>query len=95
MTIFAATTAQPTLLDRLGLIPTQFWVQLGIWVAIVIGTVVVLRKLAKVNKVILAIVSMLAVSIIGFNWIYERNEPTWATPVVRWLAGFFPSKGAV
>jgi hypothetical protein len=31
--------------------------------------------------------------VVGFQWIYERNEPKWATPVVEKLANFFPSKG--
>ena len=54
--------------------------------------VVLLRKLAKMNKVILTVVVLLVASFIGFSWIYERNEPAWATPVVDRLAGFFPSK---
>ena len=35
-----------------------------------------------------------AAVMIGFNWIYERNEPAWATPTVTWLGGFFPGKGS-
>lgn len=66
--------------------------RLGIGVAILIAVVFLLKKLFSVNKVVLAVVTFVALTIIGFNWIYERNEPRWATPVVQWLAEFFPSK---
>jgi len=46
------------------------------------------------NKVVLTVIVLIVLSTIGFNWIYQRNEPAWATPVVEKLAGFFPSKGA-
>lgn len=74
-------------------VPVDVWVKLGIGVAALILGVLILRKLAKVNKVVLTVVVMLVLSFVGFNWIYNRNEPAWATPVVQWLAGFFPTKG--
>ena len=88
MSIFAAATAPKN-------IPPDFWVKLGIGIVAIVIVVVVLRKVAKMNKVILTIVVLLGLSIVGFNWIYERNEPAWATPVVQWLAEYFPTKGAV
>jgi hypothetical protein len=90
LVVAAANTA-----DRLKQIPTEFWVKAGLGVAGLIVAVILLRKLAKTNKVVLSIVAAVALSIVGFNWIYERNEPAWATPVVNWLAGFLPSKGKV
>jgi hypothetical protein len=88
----AATTKSPA--DRLRDISPEFWVKIGIGIAILIVAVIVLRKVAKMNKVILSIIVLVVLSMIGFNWIYERNEPAWATPVVDWLANYFPSKGA-
>lgn len=83
----------PTATERLGEIPTEFWVRLGIGVFGLIALVLILRKLAKINKVVLAVGTLILVSSVGFYWIYERSEPAWATPVVQWLAGFFPTKG--
>jgi hypothetical protein len=80
---------------RLGEVPAEFWVKLALGIAVLIGVVIVLRKLAKVNKVVLGVIIALILTFIGFNWIYERNEPAWATPVVQWLANYFPSKGAI
>ena len=90
-----AAIATTTTAERLRHIPMDFWMKFGVGVAIVVATVILLRKLAQVNKVVLIVVGGLAFSILGFNWIYERNEPGWATPAVRFLAGFFPTKGKV
>jgi len=73
----------------------EFWMKIGIAIAVLILVVVVLRKLAKMNKVVLSIIVLLVLSIVGFNWIYERNEPAWATPVVNCLANYFPTKDAI
>lgn len=84
----AATTA-----DKLKEIPVDFWWKLGLGVLALIVLVVLLRKVAKMNKVVLTVVVFVILTVVGFNWIYERSEPAWATPVVEWLSGFFPSKG--
>ena len=67
--------------------------KLGLAVLVLVGLVFFLRKVAKMNKVVVSVVSFLIVTIVGFNWVYERSEPEWATPVVNFLAGFFPTKG--
>jgi hypothetical protein len=90
----AAPSSQSTM-DRLRAIPTEFWVKIGIGIVAIIAIVIALRKIAKVNKLVLGIIVCLVLSFVGFSWIYERNEPDWATPAVQWLAGFFPSKGKV
>jgi len=94
MFLLAAASAPPTPLEKLQHIPPAFWLKLGLAVLAVILAVVLLRKIAQMNKVILAAVVFVVLTIVGFNWIYQRNEPSWATPVVEKLAGFFPTKGA-
>ena len=89
---FLAATAAPTALEKLKQIPPAFWLKVGIAVVALILIVVILKKLAGANKMIVGVVVFLVVSIVGFNWIYERNEPAWATPVVEKLATFFPAK---
>lgn len=83
---------QPSALEKLQKIPPAFWIKLGIAILIVVSVVVLLRVLARANKAVLTVVLVLVVSAVGFNWIYQRNEPSWATPVVEKLAQFFPSK---
>lgn len=91
--LFAAASASPSAMDKLRQVPNEFWIRVAIGLAVIIAVVIALRKLAKVNKVLLAVIVFVCATVAGFNWIYERNEPAWATPVVEWLAGFFPSKG--
>jgi hypothetical protein len=79
--------------DRLREIPMEFWIKMGIAVAVLVALVIVLRKLAKMNKVVLGVIVFVGLTMVGFTWIYERDEPDWATPAVNWLAGFFPTKG--
>lgn len=88
----AATHSTP--LEKLQKIPITFWINIGIAVAVIIALIIALRKLAHVNKIVLAVIVLIVLSTIGFNWVYDRNEPKWATPAVEWLAQFFPSKGA-
>jgi len=71
----------------------QFWITLGSGLLVLILGILFLRKLAEANKLILGIVAVLVFATVGFTWIYERTEPTWATPAVSFLANFFPSKG--
>ncbi len=92
MSFLAAASTAPSALEKLRDVPPAFWLKLGLAVLVVVVVVIALRKLAQVNKVVLAVVLLIVFSAIGFNWIYERNEPSWATPVVEKLANFFPSK---
>jgi hypothetical protein len=89
----AAPAVPATTLDRLRAIPPEFWLRMGIAVVAIVALVIFLRKVAKMNKVVLAVVTFIVVTVVGFNWIYERSEPEWATPVVSFLAGWFPTKG--
>jgi hypothetical protein len=93
--LIAASAHTATALARLAEVPIKFWVVLGLGVIAIVTVVVMLRSLAGANKVVLSVVTGLCLSIIGFSWIYERNEPTWATPAVSFLADFFPSKGTL
>ena len=98
MLILAATASAKaivptTTLERLKSIPPEFWLRLCVAVVAIILLVFFLRKIAKMNKVVLVVVTGFIVTVIGFNWIYERDEPAWATPIVSFLSGYFPTKG--
>lgn len=83
-----------TALERLQKIPPQFWLKAAIAVAAVIVGVFVLRKIARFNKIVLCVAVFVVVVIIGFSWIYNRNEPRFLTPIVDKIAPFFPSKNS-
>lgn len=89
--LFLAAAAVP---EKLQKVPPKFWIYLAVAVVAVIVGVFVLRKVAGMNKVVLAVIVFVVVVVVGFNWIYERNEPAFLTPVVDRLAPFLPSKGS-
>lgn len=89
MLLLAATT-----LEKIQRLPMQFWLKFALVIVAFIAGVIVLKKIAGMNKAVLGAILFIVVSMLGFTWIYERNEPAWATPVVEKLANFFPSKGS-
>ena len=91
--LLAAASAPTSTAERLKQIPFEFWWKLALGILALVALVFVLRKVAKMNKFLLGMIVFLALTFLGFNWIYERNEPAWASPAVSWLAEFFPSKG--
>lgn len=81
-----------TALEKLQRIPGEFWWKLALGVLVVIVAVIVIRRVAGTNKMILAVVTLIVMTVVGFNWIYERNEPAFLTPMVQKIAPFFPAK---
>lgn len=84
--------AATTTLDKLKAIPADVWIKLGLAALALIVVIIVLRKVAHMNKFVLTLIVLFTLSVVGFNWIYERNEPKWMTPVVEKIAPFFPAK---
>jgi hypothetical protein len=90
MLLFAAATA----LDKIEKIPPIFWGKVILGIVGFIAVIIALRKIAGMNKVVLAIVVFVVCTVVGFNWIYERNEPPFMTPFIDRIAPFLPSKGS-
>ncbi|MEX2045280.1 MAG: hypothetical protein WD941_08000 [Opitutus sp.] len=90
LTLLATAT---TTVDRLREISLGFWATIGGAILVLVVVVLALRKLAGMNRVVVGVVTFVVVTVFGFNWVYERNEPGWATPAVSFLADFLPSKG--
>lgn len=89
MTLFAVSA-----IDTLKTLPPDTWMKIGIAVASLIIAVVVLRKLAGVNKIIMGVAIFVVVTVVFFSWIYNRNEPKFMTPIVEKLAPLFPAAGS-
>jgi uncharacterized protein YacL len=90
--LFLATAE--TTIDKLKRVPPEFWWKVGLVVLGLIVAVIILQKVAHMNKIVLAIIIFVVVTVVGFNWIYERNEPKFLTPLVDKIAPFLPSKGS-
>ncbi|MBA4136394.1 MAG: hypothetical protein C0518_03655 [Opitutus sp.] len=89
MFLFAASA-----LEKVQTIPPATWLKLGIAIAALIAVVVILRTVAKMNKILLGVVVFVVVTVFFFSWVYNRNEPRWMTPIVEKIAPFFPSAGS-
>lgn len=83
-----------TALEKAAKVPTMFWVKLAVGIVAFVIAVAVIRKLLEVNKVVLLAVGVVAFALFWFQWIYERNEPAFLTPLIDPIAQFFPSKGS-
>ncbi len=88
MLILALTT-----MEKLQRVPVEFWLKMFSIVAIFALSIVLMRSISQMNKVMLTVAVFLIVTVLGFNWIYERNEPKVLTPAINFIAPFFPSKG--
>lgn len=82
-----------TTLEKLRNVPDKVWFNLALGVLIFIAAIILVRKAAEMNKVLLAAIIFVILSGVGFNWIYARNEPRFMTPIIEPLAKFFPSVG--
>jgi len=90
MLLFALTT-----MEKLERVPVEFWLKLFSIVAILALSIVLLRSISQMNKVVLTISVVLIVTVMGLNWVYERNEPKILTPAINFIAPFFPSKETI
>jgi drug/metabolite transporter (DMT)-like permease len=92
--IIAMLPLAATALETLKNLPPSTWLKIA---AVLVGFVVIvilLKKIMGMNKVILGVLSFVVLTIVGFSWVYERNEPAFMTPLVDRIAPFFPSKGS-
>ena len=47
------------------------------------------------NKFVLFAVIVVVVMVVGFTWVYERNEPKFMTPFIDSIAPFFPTAAEI
>ena len=92
--LLAAAAEKATPLEKLQNVSGQFWLKVILAILILSVIIFLFRKVMGMNKIILTIVLTVIFGVVGFSWIYNRNEPAFLTPVVDILAQWFPSKGA-
>lgn len=83
-----------TALEKLKTLPPDVWLKIGIVVGGFIITILVFRRVMKMNKIIAGVIVFVVVTVVFFSWVYNRNEPKFLTPLVERVAPFFPSAGS-
>ena len=73
-------------------LPPDFLMKTGIFLLIVLVIVIAVKIYQGSNKIFLSILLCAVIGIVFFNWIYNRNEPAFLTPIVEPLSQFFPTK---
>jgi MFS superfamily sulfate permease-like transporter len=80
-------------LEKMRDVPTMFWVKAIAVIGGFVLTIVLLRWIfTRVPKMIMIAVVLVTVGVVGFSWIYNRNEPAFLTPFIEPIAQFFPTK---
>jgi hypothetical protein len=80
-----------TALEKMQDVPVKVWMNLGMGILIFIAAVIIIRKAAEMNKVLLSVIIFVVLTSVAFNWIYARNEPKFLTPIVDHISTFLPS----
>jgi apolipoprotein N-acyltransferase len=83
-----------TTLEKLKQVPKSFWINAAIVTLGLVAVVIIFRKIKEMNKIVLGFILAIIFVLVGFNWIYERNEPKFLTPFVDMVAPFLPAKGS-
>jgi hypothetical protein len=81
-----------TTMEKLQRVPVEFWLRIVMVISVFTLSIVLIRGISQMNKVVLTMTIFVVITVFGFSWVYERNEPKIFTPFINKIAPFFPSK---
>ena len=73
-------------------LPPDFLMKTGLFLLVVLVIVIAVKIYQGSNKIFLSILLCAVIGVVFFNWIYNRNEPAFLTPIIEPLSQFFPTK---
>lgn len=79
-------------LERAAELPKSFWVNILLALAALIVGVFLYRHAAQMNRLLLSFIVFIAVIVVGFQWVYERNEPRFLSSSIDRIAPYLPKK---
>jgi MFS superfamily sulfate permease-like transporter len=80
-----------SVLEKIRHLPRKNLINLGLGILVLLIVVLVVKQARKINKYVLLAIVVVTIAVLGFNWVYQRNEPKFLTPVIDMIAPFFPS----
>jgi hypothetical protein len=75
--------------------PADFWLRVVLITAVVLAVIGLLRALHRFSKTLYWLVLGCLLSVFAYNWVWQRQEPPWATPVVERVAGWLGRPGSL
>ncbi len=79
-------------LEKAAQLPKSFWVNVVMAIGGLLIGIILFQHAARMNKLVLTLIVFLLITVVGFQRIFERNEPRFMTPTIDKIAPFFPSK---
>ena len=79
-------------IEKVRNLPAKDLANLGLIVLVVIVAIFIIKQAAKMNRFLLYMIILVTFMVVGFTWIYQRNEPKLLTPLIDGIAPFFPHR---
>ena len=73
-------------------IPQSDWLRFAILLLVLLAVLQAVRLVSRVNRSVLVFVFVIGTVGLISNWVRNRNEPSFLTPVVEVVAPWFPAK---
>jgi MFS superfamily sulfate permease-like transporter len=80
-----------SVLGKIRHLPQKNLINLGLGILVLLVVIMLIKQARKMNKYVLFAIVTVTVVVLGFNWVYRRNEPKFLTPAIDVIAPFFPS----
>jgi len=77
--------------DSLWIMPADFWLKIFAAIIVLFILSVVFKRIIQLSQLVFVIALLAVAGIIMVKWVRDRNEPAFMTPVVNFVASFFPS----
>jgi hypothetical protein len=71
-------------------LPEGDWLRFGILLLVLLTVLQAIRLVSRVNRYAMFVFFLMGATILMANWVHNRNEPAFMTPVVNALAPWFP-----
>jgi hypothetical protein len=76
--------------DSLWVMPADFWVKIFAVIVVLFVLSVAFKRIIQLSQVVFVVALLAVAGVIFVKWVRDRNEPPFMTPVVNFVASFFP-----
>jgi len=77
--------------NNIWFMPANFWLKVLAVIAVLFILSVVFKKIIQVSQIVFVLALLAVAGVVMVKWVRERDEPPFMTPVVNFVASFFPA----